>query len=322
MERAPSQPQPPQEIDDELPLGTRYMSGELGTTETTAEDSSKNVDGTIGELSDNLSDTEAQEATGLTPEQQQAREHKILRDQGEAELTLKGSQRFDQTVLEIADAGMQKAEIFANKYEDKKYEMKDRYQQWRVEAHQSKLDRATRLSKTAPTERLRRRFAKKARAEATRLEYAKGIQEQARISHMAKLDEKDNSGKLVNPGERSTRRLERNKELQERINKMIAAEYKFAKKGRDLRNAKREELKGIGDPRAREEMRRSLLEKTSSVGKLEAIGREDYLRKDFISRMAEAYGTGGIFASASRIVNEIGNNAADRGTQGEYSLVR
>lgn len=228
-------------------------------------------------------DTEAQKVETETRQRQTA----------EAKLALKGSQRFDKAVLEYADKGMQKAETFAAAVGDRKYTVKDRYQQWRVDAHQDKLDRSDRLSKTAPTKFLRKHYAKKARLEYRRLEHAKGIQAEDRMAYLQLLD---GDGIL---GERSTRRLERAKELQGRINRLIAAEYGFAKIGREYRDAERKQVKGEGDPRKRELLRRKLLEDTSSVAKLEEIGKNK-----FIDRMLAAYGASSQLGPVARYMSQ------------------
>lgn len=317
MERPPSPTTPSKETDQ--PVNSLYT--ELDEIE---DDDYREVIG--DEINDSLDtpeessdgflelDTPEDEITPEAPvniEAQKTEAEATLRQTMEARLVLRESQRFDKTVLEYADRGMQKAEAVATKASDARYLMRDRYEQWRIDAHQGKFDRMTRLSKTAPTEFIRRKFAKKARLEAQRLRYAKGIQEQDRLAYTQKLDA--TTGK---PGERSNRRLERAKELQGRINRMIAAEYKFAELGREHRDQRRKELKGEGDPLKREHLRRKLLEDTSTVAKLEAIGKNR-----MIDRMLAAYGANSTsFDPVARYMGRLEDTLA-QDTQDSYSLV-
>jgi hypothetical protein len=247
-------------------------------------------------------DAEKRQAEQETPEQALARTEKERRDRIEATITLEGSQRLDQFVLVKADEVMKGGEWLAHKAGDRKYLIKDGLQQWRINGTKNKKDRYEAKSKNAVFEFRRRKFAKKARLEALRLTRLRGFQAADRDAYAANFAKyKHEEGKepeLLSKGLRTERREARAEQLQSRINRMIAAEYKFTKLGRQDRKQKKREMKGEGNPQERERLRRLIVE-SSSVESLEGIGR-----KVFIDRLMSA-----------PFVNENVRNAAMRSMQ-------
>ena len=239
-------------------------------------------------------------------------EHQTAPARGEAKVTLKGSQHLDQLVLDGIDFAQRNVtEKINEKMEDVTFSAKDKYFGWRVNSTRDSLAKAKESLAATPksgpiANRLRRGRARKVRKLERRLQGLSGLHSQIVGEHgIATERAKDDKGNELGI---SRVREARQGIYQRRINDMLKAEKGYYEKtqldrqvgeaakegGADISNVSYYDFVGLGRKQQRKRQNeakhpdaspsrvrelKSLIRETNSVEKLEALGREEFLRR-------------------------------------------
>jgi hypothetical protein len=212
-----------------------------------------------------------------------------IRAEVEAGIVLRGSQKYDQKVYEIADkvtqTTLKRTENLAHDTADAKFAAKDAYLNWRVNGTNSKHNRLVKKSESAIFEFRRQKFARKARLVARRLEGLKGFHNSEQAKHDEAIGLKIDGTR--SGGNREKIRNAREEKLQHRINKLIAAEYKFAGEGRKEKRRLVSESEHPNTNKNRREELRHLIKNSRSVEALENMGRKAFIDRVVRNRLIQ-----------------------------------
>lgn len=197
------------------------------------------------------------------------------KEEVESSLILTKSRKLRGNILKAADKTVQLGEVASSTTGDATHNAKNWYKKRQIKSTEAKLARYNRRAETAVFDFRRRKFARKARMQTSRLNrlsriYSAFEDKHNKLAFGVEAEKSEDSVKSI----REQRREARSKTAESRTESLIAKEYKFAKIAKEQR---RKNLRELGtrtlSPERKEELKRLLSESSTARG-LEKAGKD------------------------------------------------